>query len=172
MIVCSIYVITISKKLSFFANMATFLAIFGRKTHKNLSPFRKLKKKWIWLLYPFRGCKSLAFTRSRGCKSRRFLFLFGNFLPLNGLLIVSTINQSLNHHWLLINYYIFANVFSLDYEEKIIFIPPPFFFIISVIFCQFGYFLAIFGKKKPPNSCRIFAFQLLVGFKKLPPSLL
>jgi hypothetical protein len=45
MIVCSIYVITISKKLSFFANMATFLAIFGRKTHKNLSPFRKLKKK-------------------------------------------------------------------------------------------------------------------------------
>lgn len=95
MIVCSIYVITISKKLSFFANMATFLAIFGRKTHKNLSPFRKLKKKWIWLLYPFRGCKSLAFTRSRGCKSRQFLFLFGNFLPLNGLLIVSTINQSI-----------------------------------------------------------------------------
>ena len=49
-------------------------------------------------------------------------------MPLNGLLIVSTINQSLNHHWLLINYYIFANVFSLDYEEKISFIPPPFFF--------------------------------------------
>ena len=31
MIVCSIYVITISKKLSFFAILATFLAIFGKK---------------------------------------------------------------------------------------------------------------------------------------------
>ena len=35
MIVCSIYVITISKKMSFFAILATFLAIFGKKTHKN-----------------------------------------------------------------------------------------------------------------------------------------
>jgi len=151
MIVCSIYVITISKKI---------------RVHLG-----NWKKKWIWLLHLFRCCKSLAFTRSRGCKSRRFLFLFGNFLPLNGLLIVSTINQSLNHHWLLINYYIFANVFSLDYEEKIIFIPPPFFFIISVIFCHFSYFLALFGKKNSQLLSHI-RIPVKVGLKKLPPSLL
>lgn len=92
-------------------------------------------------------------------------------MPLNGLLIVSTINQSLNHHWLLINYYIFANVFSLDYEEKIIFIPPPFFFIISVIFCHFGYFFAIFGKKNSQLLSHI-RIPVMGGFKKitsLPP---
>merc|ERR1719203_2775608 len=49
--------------------------------------------------------------------------------------------------------------------------PTSFFFHnFCNFFCHFGYFLAIFGKKKPPNSCCIFAFQLWVGSKKLPPS--
>jgi len=92
-------------------------------------------------------------------------------LPLNGLLIVSTINQSLNHHWLLINYYIFANVFSLDYEEKIIFIPPPFFFIISVIFLPFWLLFGYFWQKISQLLSHI-RIPVMGGFKKftsLPP---
>merc|ERR1712008_288360 len=45
-----------------------------------------------------------------------------------------------------------------------------FFFIISVNFLPFWLLFGYFGKKTP-NSCRIFAFQLWVGLRNLPPSL-
>ena len=53
MIVCSIYVITISKKLSFFAILATFLAIFGKKNTKTRVHLGNWKKKNEFDFYIF-----------------------------------------------------------------------------------------------------------------------